>query len=236
MAKWDNDVYNTPAYPLTDAARYLHIPVGTLRSWMNGRYYPTKDGKQYFEPLIQRPEPDFPQISFTNLVEAHVLRSIRKIHGVRLDKVRSALDYLDKQFQMPHPLARVEFQTDGANLFVESIGRLVSVSENGQLAIKAALKNLLTRVEWNEEGAATRLFPTSRDTPETAPAAPRNVEIDPQVSFGRPVVVGTGIPTIAIAERYEAGESPESIADDLGCGIPQIHDAIRFELVLSRAA
>lgn len=60
MAQWDNDVYNTPTYPLTDAARYLHIPVRTLRSWVNGRYYSTKDGKQYFEPLIQRPEPDLP--------------------------------------------------------------------------------------------------------------------------------------------------------------------------------
>ncbi len=154
----------------------------------------------------------------------------------RLDKVRSALDRLDEQFQMSHPLARVEFQTVGADLFVESIGRLVSVSENGQLTIRAALENLLTQVEWNEEGIAARLFPTSRDIPETAAAAPRSIEIDPQVSFGRPVVVGTGILTIAIAERYEAGESPESIADDLGCGIPQIHDAIRFELVLSRAA
>ena len=91
-------------------------------------------------------------------------------------------------------------------------------------------------MEGNEEGIAARLFPTSRDIPETVPAAPRSVEINPQLSFGRPVIVGTGILTIAIAERYEAGESPESIADDLGCGITQVHDAIRFELVLSRAA
>lgn len=236
MAKWANDVYHTPAYPVTDAARYLHIPVGTLRSWLQGRYYPTQEGKQYFEPLMQRPHASLPQISFTNLVEAHVLRSIRKIHGVRLDKIRSALDYLDKQLQMPHPLARVEFQTDGVNLFVESIGRLVSVSENGQLAIKAVLQNLLTRVEWNEAGIAARLFPTTHAGPASSHVEPRNVSIDPQVSFGRPVVVGTGIPTIAIAERYEAGEFPESIADDLGCEVAQIHDAIRFELVLSRAA
>ncbi|MEO1592440.1 MAG: DUF433 domain-containing protein [Cyanobacteria bacterium J06632_22] len=236
MAKWDNDVYSTPTYPVTDAARYLHIPVGTLRSWLHGRYYPTKEGKQYFEPLIQRPDENLPQISFTNLVEAHVLRSIRKIHGVRLDKVRNALDYLDKQLQMPHPLARVEFQTDGVNLFVESIGRLVSVSENGQLAIKTVLKNLLTRVEWNEEGIAARLFPTAHALPDSPQTEPRNVSIDPRVSFGRPVVVGTGIPTIAIAERYEAGEFPETIADDLGCAVAQVHDAIRFELVLSRAA
>lgn len=142
MTKWDDDVYNTPAYPITDAAQYFHISVGTLRSWLHGRHYPTKEGEQYFEPLIHRPDSSLPQISFNNLIKAHVLRSIRKIHRVRLDKVRSALDYLDKQFQVPHPLAWVEFQTDGVNLFVESLGRLVSVSENGQMAIKLVLKKL----------------------------------------------------------------------------------------------
>ncbi len=237
MVKWDDDIYDTPAYPVTDAARYLHIPVGTLRSWLHGRYYPVKDGKQYFQPLIQRPDPGLPQISFTNLVEAHVLRSIRKVHSVRLDKVRRALDYLDQQFGMPHPLARVEFQTDGVNLFVESVGRLVSVSQDGQLTMKEVLKHLLTRVEWNEQGIATRLFPTtSSDSADEPRDEPRSISIDPRISFGRPVVVGTRIPTRAIAERYEARESPESIADDFGCTLSQVHDAIRFELSLSRAA
>lgn len=232
----DRDLYNTPVYSVTDAARYLHIPVGTLRSWLQGREYPIKNGKQSFQPLIQRPRVDLPQISFTNLVEAHVLRSIRKVHGVRLDKVRSALDYLDQQFQIPHPLARVEFQTDGVNLFVESVGRLVNVSQSGQLAMKTVLKNLLARVEWNEQGFATRLFPSTREDDATSTVEARTIAIDPGVSFGRPVITGTGIPTLAIAERYEAGESPESIADDLNCTPSQIHDAIRFELILSRAA
>jgi uncharacterized protein (DUF433 family) len=237
MVKWEDDIYNTPVYPVTDAARYLRIPVGTLRSWLHGRYYPVKDGKQYFQPLIQRPDLDLPQISFINLVEAHVLRSIRKIHSVRLDKVRRALDYVDQQFGMPHPLARVEFQTDGVNLFVESVGRLVSVSQDGQLAMKEVLKHLLTRVEWNEQGIAARLFPTTSASPLDEPRdEPKSVSIDPRISFGRPVVVGTRIPTRAIAERYEAGESPESIADDFGCTLFQVHAAIRFELSLSHAA
>lgn len=237
MVKWDDDIYNTPAYAVTDAARYLRIPVGTLRSWLHGRYYPVKEGQQYFQPLIQRPDPNLPQISFTNLVEAHVLRSIRKLHNVRLDKVRSALDYLDQRFGMPHPLARVEFQTDGVNLFVESVGRLVSVSQHGQLAMKEVLKHLLTRVEWNDQGIATRLFPSASSAPLDEPRdEPRSVSIDPRISFGRPVIVGTRIPTRAIAERYEAGESPESIADDFGCKLSQVHAAIRFELSLSHAA
>ena len=48
--------------------------------------------------------------------------------------------------------------------------------------------------------------------------------------------VGNRIPTRAIAERYEAGASPEAIADDLGCFPSQVHDAVRFERVLPGTA
>lgn len=65
---------------------------------------------------------------------------------------------------------------------------------------------------------------------------PRLIAIDPRISFGRPIVMGTRIPTVAIAERYETGETPESIADDLGYKLSQIHDAIRFELGLAQTA
>ena len=94
MVKWDDDIYNIPAYPVADAARYLRIPLVTLHSWLKGRSYDTKIGQQTFEPLIQRPDPTLPQLSFTNLVEAHVLRIIRVHHRVKLDKVRKALDYM----------------------------------------------------------------------------------------------------------------------------------------------
>jgi hypothetical protein len=129
----DTTIHHAPIYPVIDAARYLRIPSGTLQAWLRGRTYQTKDGQQFSKPLIQRPSPDFSQLSFTNLVEAHVLRVIREVHNIRLDKVRTALDYLEREFNLPHPLARVEFQTDGVDLFVENIDKLVNVSRAGQL-------------------------------------------------------------------------------------------------------
>jgi hypothetical protein len=89
------DLRNIPSYSISESARYLLIPVGTLRSWLHGRFYPTGEGKRFFKPLIELPNPAIPQLSFTNLVEAHVLRVIRKDHQIRLDKVRTTLDYID---------------------------------------------------------------------------------------------------------------------------------------------
>ncbi|WP_211176427.1 hypothetical protein [Brasilonema sp. UFV-L1] len=109
------DLRNIPSYSISEAARYLLIPVGTLRSWLHGRFYPSSEGKRFFQPLISLPSPKIPQLSFTNLLEAHILRVIRKDHQIRLDKVRTALDYIDCQFNVPHPLARIEFQISKSN-------------------------------------------------------------------------------------------------------------------------
>ncbi|EDX84765.1 conserved hypothetical protein [Synechococcus sp. PCC 7335] len=227
------DIRNVATYPVADAARYLAIPAGTLRSWLHGRTYPTANGNKYFEPLIHLPDGNSPQLSFTNLVEAHVLRVIRQNHKVRLDKVRTALDYVEQKFGLPHPLARAQFQTDGVDLFVESVGQLINASRDGQLAMKKTLQQFLQRIEWDEEGHPQRLFPLIQLQQADEP---RVLEINPRLSFGRPVVVNTGIPANMIIDRFRAGESLESLADDYDLSRQQLEEILRFEMVLSKAA
>mgnify|MGYP001794950415 FL=1 len=227
------DIRNVATYPVADAARYLAIPAGTLRSWLHGRTYPTANGKKYFEPLIHLSDGSSPQLSFTNLVEAHVLRGIRQNHKIRLDKVRTALDYVEQKFGLPHPLARAQFQTDGVDLFVESVGQLINASRDGQLAMQKTLQQLLQRIEWDEEGLAQRLFPLIQLQQADAP---RVLEIDPRISFGRPVVVNTGIPADMVIDRFRAGESLESLADDYDFSRQQLEEILRYEMVLSKAA
>lgn len=83
------EVRDLPNYSLPEVAKYLQLSTGTLRYWVYGRYYPTRQGKQYFTPLIELPPNSKKQLSFTNLIEAHVLSAIRRLHQVPLAKVRS---------------------------------------------------------------------------------------------------------------------------------------------------
>jgi uncharacterized protein (DUF433 family) len=225
VLNWAAEIYNTPAYPVTDAARYLRMPAGTLRSWVNGRAYATQKGQQQFTPLIQRPGSIHPEISFTNLVEAHVLRVIRESHQIKLDRVRTALDYLSQALKTDHPLIQHRFQTDGIDLFIDSMDRLVNVSRSGQLAMRETLNFLLARIEWDEQGIAARLFPSIQAEGDSA----RLLCIDPQISFGKPIIVGTGVPTASVVGLYEAGEEIEDIAHEFDCTPNQIRAAIRFE-------
>jgi hypothetical protein len=119
-----------------NAAHYLRLPTATLRSWLRGRYYPTETGRRHFKPVIDLPDPDLASLSFVNLVEAHVLDAIRREYRIPLPNVRSALDYVRKQFGSKHPLAEQKFETDGVNLFISRFQDLISASESGQLAIR----------------------------------------------------------------------------------------------------
>lgn len=226
-----------PNYRLPEAAHYLRIPQSTLRMWILGQGYGTARGHRRSHPIITIAADDPPRLSFVNMVEAHVLSAIRYQHGVSLPAVRRAVEYLTREFGSRHPLAEEQFQTDGVNLFVERLG-LLNVSAPGQFAICEILVALLRRIERDERGLAIRLYPFSRRPAATLPGlaeSPRLVVIDPTVGFGRPVLSGTGVTTLSIAERFDAGESIEDLAADYGRPRGEIEEAIRCELTRDAA-
>jgi uncharacterized protein (DUF433 family) len=217
----------SPAYSIPEAAHYLQIPPATLRSWALGRFYPTESGKKRFEPIVELPTSVQPSLSFVNLVEAHVLDAIRRQHQIPLRKVRRALRYLRERFDSKHPLADQVFETNGLDLFIEKYGKLIAISQDGQLAMRSLIEAHLQRIERDQSGVAVRLYPFIR---KRQPDEPKLVVMDPCIAFGRPVLVGTGIPTAVVASRYKAGESVQQLAADYGRRRDEIEEAIRCEL------
>ncbi len=130
------DPRNIGTYSAADAVHYLHVPYSTVRSWVSGARYKTKLGSKRFQPVITIPEPEQRLLSFTNLVELHVLNAIRRYHQVPLEKVRQGVIYLQSAYGMEHPLAYKKLYTDGIDLFIEHLGNVVNASRNGQLAIQ----------------------------------------------------------------------------------------------------
>jgi hypothetical protein len=113
-----------PAYSFADAARYLRIPEGTLRSWVIGRLYPVSGLPKQFRPLIRLRDSKQRFLSFINLVEAHVLAAIRRGHGLKLSSVRGALDYVERHFGDERPLISQSFRTDGLDLVHRALWRV----------------------------------------------------------------------------------------------------------------
>ncbi len=137
-----------------------------------------------------------------------------------------------REFGSQHPLALQQFETDGVNLFIQKVDKLINVSQEGQLAMRELLTSHLQRIEHDEAGLAMRLYPFTRPDHFQQLKA---VVIDPRMSFGRPVIAGTGIAIVVIAERYLAGESIVELAKDYGRELSEIEEAVRCELRLEAA-
>lgn len=82
----------------------------------------------------------------------------------------------------PHPLITAQFETDGIDLFVRELGKLLNASRDGQVGIKEALQASLRRVEHDADGLAARLFPFVRTG---SGEEPKSIVLDPRISFGK---------------------------------------------------
>jgi uncharacterized protein (DUF433 family) len=222
------DPRNIPMYGFSEVSRYLDIPVSTLRAWTLGQDYPSQDERNRFEPVIERPDPDSKLLSFINVCEAHICDALRKSHGIPLQRIRAAIALVGKLYpNTQHPLVEHRFATSGLELFIEEFSNLINLTRRGQVAMRECLSSYLKRVEFDEHGVASKLFPF---TWENSPAdAPKVIVLDPRTLFGRPVIVNTRIATSVVYGRWKAGESVESLARDYGRTMMEVEEALRCE-------
>ncbi len=213
------------AYTLAEAARYLRLPSATLRSWVLGRDYPTTEGGGKFSPLIKPASKRPPLLSFPNLIEAHVVRSLRTEHGVPVKALRSALAYAEKTLGIDRLLLRPELRANAGKVFLDRYGELIDLSTSGQLAMRQLFNEHLKRIAW-DGNFPVRLYPFLS---VVSAGNERPIVINPQIAFGRPVVERKGVSTSAIVERIDAGERVEDVANDYDLNKSEIEQAILYE-------
>ena len=222
-----NDIRHQPAYSVAEASRYLKVAPATLRSWVVGRPYPTGAGTAHSAPLIRAAKNPPPTLSFWNLIEAHVLRSLRTDHGVPMDALRRAVSYAEKSLKIDRLLLSPELRTDAGKLLLERYGKLIELSASGQIAMRSLLNAHLARVEWDEWQFPVRLYPFTSSSMGSTDQRP--VSISAHIAFGRPVLVHGGVTTAAIAGRIDAGETVADLADDYGVLPAEIEQAVLYE-------
>jgi uncharacterized protein (DUF433 family) len=224
MAK--TDLRDQPAYTMAEAARYLKLAPATLRAWVAGRPYPKANGTAHLRPLIRPAKNPPPILSFWNLIEAHVLRSLRTEHGVSMDSLRKAIDYAQRSLQIERLLLSPELRTDAGKVLLEKYGKLIDLSASGQLAMRHTFNEHLSRVDWDQSTFPVRLYPFLGSG---LSGAERPIRIDAQVAFGRPVLAARSISTATIVGRIDAGESLEELAEDYEVSVDQIEEAVLYE-------
>ena len=228
-----------PVYTYREAARCLNIPPSTLKAWAAGQ--------SNFAAVLT--PADAEQLSFFNLVEAWVVYDLRHRFHFSLQSLRRLFDQLRRTFPgLTHPIAQADLSVLDASAergHVRKVGRaklfakhgqssLLNLSKGDQTALETVLHDLLERVEKSPASGIARLHPFI--TRDRAPDAPKTIVVDPTVAFGKPVIDGTGIPTAAVVQLFNAGNSIAEIAEEYDRTPNEIEDAIRYESVRSKAA
>lgn len=222
------DPRDLPLYRLTEAAHYLRVPVSTLRGWIAGWDYRTRRGTRRATPLIRAPSGAEAErlLSFYNLVEAHILAQLRRLHRIPMHKVRKAIRRAEDKKGVRHPLFHARLAAEGADLVI-FVGR-GQEDQDGQCVFFFAVERPVGRIDWDPGGALPlRLYPwvSGEDA-----SGPRRIVIDPERAAGRPLIAGTAIPTAAVAARHRAGESVVALAGEYGLDPSSIEDALRCEI------
>ncbi|WP_324780113.1 DUF433 domain-containing protein [Thiobacillus sedimenti] len=220
-------IFDQPAYPASEAAYILNLPPATVKAWSFGQTR-RDDGSVRFKAVIRAADPRNRLLSFANLCELHVLAAIRRVHRVSLPKVRDSVEFLRSQLGADRPLIDRQFKTNGIDLFVEHASKLLNVSRQGQEALRGEFELALARIERDNQGNPIKLFPFSRTSEHTA-QQPKSVVIDPRLSFGRPVLTRSAVPTEVIFDRFQAGDSLEDMSLDYNVDEKEIEEALRFE-------
>jgi uncharacterized protein (DUF433 family) len=221
---------NTPSYTVGRAAHYSGLSAATLSSWVFGRGYHTARGPKSSPPVIIPADPESRLLSFTNIVEAHVLAFVRRAERIRMHKVRSAVEHLRESMGIERPLVDVRFRTDGIDLFISHLGEDYQASDRERPALRGMVESQLERIDW-QDAFPSRLHPFSR---LIGSEAERMVAVSPLVAFGRLVITDTGVPTSVVASRFLGGERISDLESDYEIHRDKIEEALRWEIPFFR--
>ena len=162
-----------------------------------------------------------------------MLKSMRTLHKLSLQAIRRALKELALRRESAHPLLDESFETDGVDLCIREDDRVFNLNHSSQQEFREFVSLYLHRIERDGTGTAVRLYPfITRDRT----ADPKHISISPQVSFGRPVLAGTGVSTGVIAGRFAGRDSVAELAAEYQMPESVLEDAIRWEMLKGRAA
>ena len=221
----EHDVrFSRPLMGMADAARHLGIPQQTFHRWARGY---ERGG-----PLLHVAEPESirrASVPFIALAEAWVLEGLRQA-GVRPQRIRPALERLQREFGHEHVLVSSALATDGISVLWDfsktEAGAGLIEGRTGQAVIREIVNDYLKYVGFASDGYPDQL--------ELKPFEPTKVVVDPYRSSGQPVFVGSGAKVANVAAMLKAGEDPAIVAEEHGVGIDAVRAAAR--VLLGRAA
>ncbi len=209
----------TGLYTVREAAFYARIHPTVLSRWLFGN----KSGDRVLHPQIDQEGEKV--VTFLDFVQALAVRAIRTQHKIALDKVRTAIEVAEQEFQVKCPLARrhtIFLLGRDIQIVPELDGDPVQVTgrAKGQVSARSVVEIHLRDLGWDADGLARhyRAFQWGH----------RDIQMIPEEHFGEPVVPSCNHSARVLWEAAETEGGIEPAARAYGVEAEEVELACRY--------
>jgi len=225
MIEIENKYLDKGVYSIPEIAKLAQADTGLIRRWLSGYSYQNKGESGFRSGLF---ESEFGKVngnlifSFHDLIEVLFVVSFRKA-GVKLPVIRQAFILAQEQFHSKYPFSNLRFKTDGRHIFEEALqegkSAMTNLNTKQMVFSKIIEQTLFKSLEFdnNEASVWYPLYPS------------RKVVVDPERSFGRPILAKSGVPVDILHAAYQADRSYKFVATDYDVSVEDVKVAVKFE-------
>lgn len=195
----------TGIYTPAEAALYARINTATLNRWLFGN--------RMGQPVVRPQVSDAGErvVTFLDFVQAMAVRAIRVQHHIHLDKIRSAVEFAEREYGLKYPLARkhttylvgrdIQIVPEQGADPIQASGKSA-----GQIQLRPILELFMLDVGFDADNLAHRFTAFK--------AEGREIVMDPAVRFGEPLLSSCNYTPHVLAEavEIEGGIKPAAVA------------------------
>ena len=213
----NEDLLSKGIYSLADASLLTGTTKATITNCIKG--YTRMNVVS--EPLITIdyiPIHDFYSISFLDLIELFFVNAFRK-RGVSLKTIRMVYNKAKDKIGFNHPFSTMKFKTDGKSILMQVDDRTLLTIINDQYEIKKILDPFLFDAFDFKQDVVNRIWPLGKN---------RQVVIDPNRSFGKPIVNKEGVLVEILFQAYKTEKSFKKVASWFEVSNKSVKDAVDY--------
>lgn len=207
MISTDDILLKSGLYTVSEAATYARLHYSTLHRWMEVNDFQILEGEKF--------------VTFIDFIQALAIRDIRRRHNISLQKIREAIKRAQNNYGIEYPFARMHksFLLD-KDIYVDIDGEndltKLSGKNDGQMAIRPIVEIYLRDLTFGSSGLAIEYKPLT------------GIIMNPQISFGEPVLEKTKIPALDLWEAVQTEGSFEAAAYAYGVELNEVETAIKY--------
>jgi hypothetical protein len=218
-------------YSLPEASRLIGIPRPRIRRWLEGYTFRSSGRSIRSGPVIASAigrDTGELALTFADLLEIRFLDAFIE-KGVSLRTVRLAVEAARETLGTDRPFSSRRFMTDGKTILAEIVGtgrgrHYLDLAKSQFVFQKVIKPFLVAGVEFDDFDTPSRWWPLTRR---------KLVLVDPERSFGAPIVSIGGVPTRVLAASAKAERSATRAAKLYDVPVRAVRDALEFERRLS---